>query len=590
MGTDRSETLHGTPGPDVIVALGGNDLVLGGRGADLICGGPGNDTLLGGAGPDLLSGGPGTDALEGGSGADRLAGAEDDDRMAGGGGADSLDGGEGTDLLDHSRTSAPVRVDLGAGTGAGEGRDRLTGIEDVWGTPFDDTLIGDAGGNTLIGAGGNDHLAGGDGDDVLAGGPGADVLEGGAGDDDLSGGPGADRLDGGLGTDTLAGDDFDTCTGGEFTAGCPTGVPGVPTRAVPVWGAEFMAWDATVTLAEAVRQAQGLTYIVAPASRYRPYVAAMKAVNPALVLLAYVNGTATGSPTRYPDSWYARDAVGEKVRSFQFDTWLMDPSSPQWAEEVVRLCRARVEGSGYDGCFLDGLGTAWLNPGYGTGLPVNPATGRVWTRREWLEATARIGARTSAALEPRPVFGNGIGHGARYFDGQAPTARLLDGVRGAMAESFVRSPEEPISTYRDEEDWRKDVDMLVDAAARGEVVLAMTKVWAPGSREVKDAWHRYALATFLLGATPGMTFFAFRYDRAPTTAHPYWTVPVGSPLGSYEEAGGVYRRAFSRGWAYVNPTSRVATVELDGSYRTLEGTVVRTLVLGPHTGEVLTRA
>jgi hypothetical protein len=87
VGTNGIETpgqfppgFHGTPGPDVIVALGGsdgviaggdgNDLICGGKGADYLVGGQGNDTLLGQAGRDSLNGAGGEDNCEGSKGAD----------------------------------------------------------------------------------------------------------------------------------------------------------------------------------------------------------------------------------------------------------------------------------------------------------------------------------------------------------------------------------------------------------------------------------------------------------------------------------------------------------------------------------------
>ena len=38
------DSIYGTPGPDVIVALGSQDQNFGGGGADRICGGDGNDS------------------------------------------------------------------------------------------------------------------------------------------------------------------------------------------------------------------------------------------------------------------------------------------------------------------------------------------------------------------------------------------------------------------------------------------------------------------------------------------------------------------------------------------------------------------
>ncbi|MDU8913534.1 Hint domain-containing protein, partial [Aestuariicoccus sp. MJ-SS9] len=162
--------------------------VTGSAFADTITGNGSDNVVLGGDGNDSLTGGPGNDSLDGGAG---------NDTLIGGTGADTLAGGAGTDFIDYSSSASGVTVDLAAGTGAGgdaEG-DVLSGIEDVQGTAFDDTLSGDAGNNILTGGDGNDSLTGGAGNDTLLGGNGNDTLVGGAGADSLDGGGGTDRVD-----------------------------------------------------------------------------------------------------------------------------------------------------------------------------------------------------------------------------------------------------------------------------------------------------------------------------------------------------------------------------------------------------------
>jgi hypothetical protein len=55
LGTDRSETIRGTPSADRIFARRGNDTVLGLAGADVLAGGAGRDRVDGGRGADLLA-------------------------------------------------------------------------------------------------------------------------------------------------------------------------------------------------------------------------------------------------------------------------------------------------------------------------------------------------------------------------------------------------------------------------------------------------------------------------------------------------------------------------------------------------------
>lgn len=208
-----NDILRGGNGKDELYGMGGNDIMDGGAGADLMDGGTGTDTATyetsqAGVTVDLASGtGRGGDAegdklvsienLTGSRFADRLIGDGGSNVLVGLAGADRLDGGGGVDRASYVASDAGVYVDLSAGYGKGghaEG-DTLTRIENVDGSSFDDTLIGDGGANTLNG---------GNGDDTLKGGGGADVLSGGMGNDVLMGGAGADTMNGGAGVDTAS--------------------------------------------------------------------------------------------------------------------------------------------------------------------------------------------------------------------------------------------------------------------------------------------------------------------------------------------------------------------------------------------------
>lgn len=141
-------------------------------------GGDGNDSLTGNDAANILAGGLGTDVLNGEAG---------DDSLIGGGGADTLNGGAGLDTADYASAAAGVSARLAIGRVLNDGSgavDILTGIENVTGSAFADTLFGDASANVLLGGGGRDTLMGNAGDDVLGGGLGdANTLYGGTGDD-----------------------------------------------------------------------------------------------------------------------------------------------------------------------------------------------------------------------------------------------------------------------------------------------------------------------------------------------------------------------------------------------------------------------
>lgn len=289
---DGNDDFRGEGGDDALAGYRGNDRLDGGTGNDQIWGGDGNDTVIGGSGADLLFGNDGQDHLLGGSGDDTLHGGERADVFDGGSGGDRIVGGDVpantydglvaaglmtraqansilATLNDHDRVvydnSLAVDVDLERATqfgGEAQG-DTLTGIEDVDGSQFADTLRGDnkanelfgnLGSDTLEGRGGADVLNGGAGidtatyassasrvivrlddsilsapssasggdatgdqlisienltgsafDDSLTGSSGANVLKGGGGDDSLFGLGGDDTLEGALGSDLIDG-------------------------------------------------------------------------------------------------------------------------------------------------------------------------------------------------------------------------------------------------------------------------------------------------------------------------------------------------------------------------------------------------
>ena len=162
----------------------------------ILTGTPGNDSLTGTNGDDILDGGDGNDSLRGKGGNDALYGGNGDDFLNGGLGDDVIDGGAGIDRAAFfTDATTGVHVDLnlqGTAQNTGQGMDTLIGIENVSGTAFADTLIGDENDNLLWGSASGD--AGGTNNDTLIGNGGNDVLMIGIGNHSLTGGSGTDTV------------------------------------------------------------------------------------------------------------------------------------------------------------------------------------------------------------------------------------------------------------------------------------------------------------------------------------------------------------------------------------------------------------
>jgi Ca2+-binding RTX toxin-like protein len=218
-GTIFADQIFGFDGEDRIVGLTGNDKLDGGLGDDHLFGDFGNDILIGGSGFDRLDGGAGTDTadysasaegvtlfldsadqlgqvddelvsvenvvgsafrdiIHGSADPNVLSGGDGSDLLDGRGGADTLDGGNGSDAVIYILSPAGVIVDLSldAGLGGDATNDHLISIENVIGSAFADTLIGDDEVNGIEGRDGADRLIGGRGDDRISGGAGPDTF------------------------------------------------------------------------------------------------------------------------------------------------------------------------------------------------------------------------------------------------------------------------------------------------------------------------------------------------------------------------------------------------------------------------------
>jgi Ca2+-binding RTX toxin-like protein len=247
-GSDFGDTLSGDGRSNALTGGDGNDVLLGGKGADILIGGNGDDTisfatsavgvtidlaantasggdasgdqisgfeniigstsgdqLTGSFGNNVLDGGAGDDMLTGGRGKDTLIGGEGDDVICGGGDSDTLTGGNGADTISMAG-SIWVLIDLSkniAQLGNGEQPDKISGFENIIGSDYYDTLIGDSGGNLIDGGKGNDKIQSGAGNDVIIGGWGKEKIDAGDGDDVLTGNQEDDEMTGGLGSDTF---------------------------------------------------------------------------------------------------------------------------------------------------------------------------------------------------------------------------------------------------------------------------------------------------------------------------------------------------------------------------------------------------
>lgn len=159
-----------------------------------VSGGSGNDLISGARLADTLYGNQDNDVLFGFGGADKLYGGFGNDFLNGGAGGDTLNGGDGIDRVSYIDSTGRVDIDLGRERQLlfHAANDLLTGIENIDGSNFNDTITGSQADGSLFGMEGDDSLTSGSHDQLLAGNDGNDTLVANDAGDTLVGGNGND--------------------------------------------------------------------------------------------------------------------------------------------------------------------------------------------------------------------------------------------------------------------------------------------------------------------------------------------------------------------------------------------------------------
>jgi hypothetical protein len=351
----------------------------------------------------------------------------------------------------------------------------------------------------------------------------------------------------------------------------------------------YMGSHWNFSLTQAVTLAKEFDVIAAQANVFPKYISAMKAAKPNLRIVAYVNGMfdLTNGGTAYPSSWYAHDAKGARIRS-TFGNYLLNPANPAWAQSVAKQCSDAISKSHYDGCFLDTLGTAPLDPGYVSGLPIDPATGKVWTLTQWIQATSTIAKTVQTASPNAIVMDNGLADGQKYYNPSGSTEPLIAATHVAMVELWLRSDGTPANKFKSETEWLQDVNMLVNAQAQGFWIATTTKLWVPASAAQQSVWEKYALASFLMAAN-GKAYFSFMPTRANSGLifdSALEHLAIGTPSGTFKKVASLYERTFTHGLAAVNPSGSPVTLNLGGMFKDLAGHIVSSEILPPNSGDV----
>jgi hypothetical protein len=340
------------------------------------------------------------------------------------------------------------------------------------------------------------------------------------------------------------------------------------------------------TRSEAVTVARRYAVVVA-GPRYHNYLRAMRAAHRGIVIAPYHKGTSvqggklTWVKAHHP-KWLVRTAGGGLIRSSTYGTYLIDPGNLGVRKWQADFARSAVR-NGWNAIFLDSMGLYAFN-GF-SGTPINPRTGKAFTTAGWLQATAGLAKAVNAAVRV-PVMVNGLRTGPGYWKG---TRVLLGGAGAAEFEGCWRDATSGISRFPSLDSWRATLRALIDIQSRGRSAMCWTKTWTSASRAQIQAWHDFALASFMLGAWGQKQYFYFSGSRKDNALSWYGDgrYKLGKVVSVIKRVGNIYKRRFTNGVVLVNPSGSSDSVSLTSSFVFPSGRRARSATLGAHSGVIL---
>lgn len=347
----------------------------------------------------------------------------------------------------------------------------------------------------------------------------------------------------------------------------------------------------------------------------------MIAVNSDLMLMPYDKSAQIDEGVSfYPNDYYAHACpwpTGAKLTTFSSSIYVAQPGIPAagqsafvdprgWTSHSFKEQRSRDAWSrvakynsvyGADtlkGVYHDSMGTSTWK-----GSQCNPDTNTLYSEDPWIATVWGIGdeSRARRPFSNYMVMGNGLVSGSGYF-GAHSLGNMLLHTDGGLAENWLRNNLAAPSAFHTESGWQQDVNMVIDAnVTKGKWFWGVINICnltagsgtCPSfSTAQLEQWRRYSMATYLLSnrGKSVMEFVENTNLKPWDETHPYYNVQLGpaidtaaSALASKHTEGTQppgstlysYRRRYTSGCVWVNPTTNPVTITMDRDYKTPVG-------------------
>jgi hypothetical protein len=374
----------------------------------------------------------------------------------------------------------------------------------------------------------------------------------------------------------------------------------------------FLEFDAA-TIAQTFDMSQ--SWWVGPNNDYSQKMSQVHALNPEYKALVYRNVDCVYNywvdewSLAKDNGWLLKDTYGNYVTATAYsDIFRVDITNRDYQKWVANKIESWIQQYPFfDGVMADnGLKhseSEW--EGSVSGRPINPRTGTYFTWDEIETGYSQLLNEILSAVSPKLVVPNGIWTGTVFYnDPNTYTAIMsqVPGLNGLGSEGTFRSYDDQ---WYSEADWLKSINLVTwiqDNFLKGHPERCFSGGCDSStlpSGATSEQVILYGFCSMLLSAkysSPQNTVtFGLDLSRDPNLlqiVQKLRSVDMNEPLGDYYKitSTSVYARDFAKGKVLVNPSSVFYAIMLDGSYVSLDGSMVSgALTVSPHSGLILFR-
>ena len=336
----------------------------------------------------------------------------------------------------------------------------------------------------------------------------------------------------------------------------------------------------------------------------------IKEIRPDFIALLYRN---TRDIYNYSDEWQMaldndwilKDENGQLVYTTIYPTdYFADIGNPQYQQWVANWIKEKIDQYGFDGVFADNSLAAWASEYFWgkSATPINPRTGAPWTDEECRQALIQLHREIKNAIGSQLLACNGIYEGSRFWRRYDGYTEILSNspLDGIMSEGLLYAKN---GIWRSEAQWLDCLNLLVwvqnnflkDHPNRVFVPVSTASGVTLPAGCTSEQLALYGFASTLLGVNNSQNYLILAHPDDPLSfinfVQDLHNINVGFPINDYYLIAGthVYARDFSNVKVLVNPTSNSYPIDLQGTFKTLDGEIVTEVTMEDHTGIILVK-